>query len=95
MRAKCVEELGASSAGVAALIAEGFALSTDRHFAAFLYRSRGESKETRTHLTVAAGRGGYTTAEELESLCLRYHEIERMETGLIHHLEREDRRHRG
>jgi four helix bundle protein len=88
------DQLGASSGGVAALIAEGFGQSTDRHFAAFLYRSRGESKETRTHLAIANGRD-YLTAAELESLSSRYHEIEKMATGLIRHLEREDRRHRG
>jgi four helix bundle protein len=88
------DQLGGSSGAVAALIAEGFGLSTDRHFAAQLYRSRGESKETRTHLTVAMGRD-YITAKELESFCFRYHEIEKMLTGLIRHLEREDRKHRG
>jgi len=50
---KLREQLGASSESVPALIAEGFALKTDRHFAALLYRSRGESSETRTHLRAA------------------------------------------
>ena len=88
------DQLGASSDGVASLISEGFGLSTDRHFASLLYRSRGESKESRTHLAVAKGRD-FISAMELESLCDRYHEIEKMLTGLIRHLEREDRRHRG
>ena len=88
------DQLGSSSDGVVALIAEGFGLSTDRHFAAQLYRSRGESKETRAHLAVARGRN-YISVEEIDSLSLRYHEIEKMLTGLIRHLEREDRKHRG
>lgn len=88
------DQLGASSDGVVSLISEGFGLSTDRHFASLLYRSRGESKESRAHLAVAKGRD-YISETELESLCERYHEIEKMLTGLIRHLEREDRRHRG
>jgi four helix bundle protein len=88
------DQLGASSDGVPSLISEGFGLSTDRHFAQYLYRSRSESKETRTHLKVAAGRD-YVTVEECVSLCARYEEIEKMSTGLIRHLERENRRHRG
>jgi four helix bundle protein len=88
------DQLGASSGGVASLIAEGFAQSTDRFFAQYLYRSRGESKETRTHLRVSRGRH-YISSDELASSCRRYDEIEKMLTGLIRHLEREDRRHRG
>ena len=92
--ARLREQLGASSAGVPALIAEGFAQSTDRHFAQYCYRSRGESSETRTHLRVATGRD-YLSLEELTGLTDRYNEIERMQTGLIRHLEKENRRHRG
>jgi four helix bundle protein len=50
------DQLGASSAGVPSLISEGFSQSTDRYFAQYLYRSRGEGKETRTHLKIAKGR---------------------------------------
>src|SRR5215471_16100233 len=88
------EQLAGSSAAVPALMAEGFGLGTDRQFAQHLYRSRGESKETRTHLVVAGGRG-YLTAEECESLCAKYDEIERMTTSLIRHLQKEDRKVRG
>ena len=88
------EQLGGSSDGVVALIAEGFGQSTDRQFAQALYKSRGESKETRTHLIVARGRD-YITEAELTDLCDGYNEVERMITGFIRHLEREDRRHRG
>jgi len=35
------------------------------------------------------------TSEELAELSARYNEIERMLTGLIKHLIRENRRHRG
>ena len=88
------EQLSGSSAAVPALMAEGFGLGTDKLFAHSLYRSRGESKETRTHLVIARGRG-YLTAAECEALCRRYEEVERMTTGLIRHLQRENRRVRG
>jgi len=88
------EQLGGSSAAVPALMAEGFGLGTDRQFAQNLYRSRGESKETRTHLRVARGRG-YVTADECESLCAKYDEIERLTTSLIRQSQKEDRRVRG
>jgi four helix bundle protein len=87
-------QLGDSSDAVPSLIADGFPQSTDRHFAQFLYRARGESCETRTHLRIAMGRD-YITEKELLELCDRYNEIEKMLTGLIRHLEEEDRRHRG
>jgi four helix bundle protein len=88
------DQLGRSSAAVVALIAEGFALSTDRHFAQFLYRARAESSETRTNLVIARARG-YVSARELDDLIGRYNEVERMLTGLIRHLQREDRSQRG
>jgi four helix bundle protein len=87
-------QLGCSSERVASLIAEGFSQSTDRHFAEYLYRSRGSSSETRTQLRVATGRG-YLTEDEREKVSDRYEEIEKMLTGLIKHLHREDRRFRG
>jgi hypothetical protein len=37
----------------------------------------------------------YVSAGECQSLCEDYEEIERMTTGLIRHLQREDRRVRG
>jgi four helix bundle protein len=88
------EQLGGSSDSVVALIAEGFGQSTDKQFAQALYKSRGESKETRAHLAVAKGRD-YINDAELMDLCDRYNEVERMMTGFIRHLEKEDRRHRG
>jgi four helix bundle protein len=88
------DQLGGSSGAIPSLIAEGFPQSTDRYFAQFLYRARGESSETRTHLRVARGRG-HVTEQELVAFCDRYNEIEKMLTGFIRHLEREDRRHRG
>jgi four helix bundle protein len=88
------EQLSASSAAVPALMAEGFGLGTDQLFAQSLYRSRAESKETRTHLAIARGRD-YLTAAECDALCGRYEEVERMTTGLIRHLQRENRRVRG
>ena len=88
------EQLENSSGAVPALIAEGFPLSTDRHFAQCLYRARSESSETRAHLAVAVGRGIISDSER-NGWCARYNEIEKMLTGLIKHLEREDRKRRG
>ncbi len=86
-------QLGASSSRVAALISEGFEQKTDHHFAHYLYIARGSAKETTTHLLIAEGRR-YTTADETKNLCGLYYEIAKMLTGLIQHLEREDRPHR-
>ena len=91
---KLREQLADSSDAVPSLIADGFPQSTDRYFAQFLYRAKGESSETRTHLRVSMGRD-YITEQELLDLCDRYNEIEKMLTGLIRHLEKENRRHRG
>lgn len=75
-------------------MSEGFGQSTDRQFAQLLYKSRSGSKETRTHLAVANGRD-YVSEGELKGLCDRYNEIEKMTTGFIRHLQREDRKFRG
>jgi len=87
------DQLGSSSERVASLISEGFEQSTDRHFAQYSYRSKGSSRETRTQLVVAVQRHHITEAE-----CVRisniYEEIAKMLTGLIRHLETEDRKHR-
>jgi four helix bundle protein len=91
---KLRDQLADSSDAVPALIADGFPQSTDRFFAQLLYRSKGESCETRTHLRVAKGRD-YLAETEFAELCDRYNEIEKMLTGLIRHLEKENRRHRG
>jgi hypothetical protein len=39
--------------------------------------------------------GDYITETELTELCDRYKEVEKMLTGLIRYLEKENRRHRG
>jgi four helix bundle protein len=88
------DQLADASDAVPSLIADGFSQSTDRFFAQLLYRARSESSEMRTHLRIARRRG-YITTDELESLAARYNEVEKMATGLIRHLERENRRHRG
>ncbi len=90
---KLRDQLADSSDAVPALIADGFPQSTDRFFAQLLYRSKGESCETRTHLRIAKGRD-YLAETEYAELCDRYNEIEKMLTGLIRHLEKENRRHR-
>ena len=90
---KLRDQLGAASERAASVIAEGFSQSTDRHFASYLYRSRGSSNEIRTQLKVALKRG-YITEDEQKSLADRYEEIAKMLTGLIAYLLREDRKNR-
>jgi len=90
---KLKDQLGGSSSRVPAVIAEGFEQKSDRHFAHYLYIAKGSAKETKTHLIVAWGRG-YLAKDETNELCGRYDEILRMSTGLIQHLEEEDRPHR-
>jgi four helix bundle protein len=86
-------QLGESSSRVPSHISEGFEQKSDRHFAHYLYIVRGSAKETKTHLRIAKGRG-HVSGDETDSLCARYDEIGKMLTGLIQHLEREDRKHR-
>jgi len=90
---KLKEQLAASSSRVPALIAEGFEQKTDRHFAHYLYLARGSAKETKTHLIVAVKRR-HLAATECDGLCRDYDEIARVSSGLIQHLEQEDRQHR-
>jgi four helix bundle protein len=87
------DELGSSSVAVASLIAEGFEQSTDRHFAQYLYRSRGSSREARTQLVIARDRH-HITEEERVRISDEYEEVARMLTGLIRHLEAENRKRR-
>ena len=74
-------------------MAEGFEQKSDRHFAHYMYLARGSAKESKAHLIVAWGRN-YMTKAETDALCDRYDEIGRMSTGLIKHLEKEDRPNR-
>jgi len=87
------DQLANSSSRVPALIAEGFEQKTDRHFAHYLYLARGSAKETKTHLKVALNRG-YVPLEDARRLWSEYDEVCAMITGLIQHLEFEDRSHR-
>ena len=91
---KLRDQLADSSDAVPSLIADGFPQSTDRYFAQFLYRSKGESSETRP-ISASHGEGNTSQTTNWLTLCDRYNEIEKMLTGLIRHLERENRRHRG
>src|ERR1051326_6327612 len=75
------DQLADSSDACPSLISDGYAQSTDKFFAQLCYRSKGEAKETRTHLIVARGRD-YITDSERESLCAKYEEVERMLTSL-------------
>jgi len=87
------DQLGSSSERVASLISEGFEQSTDRHFAQYCYRSRGSSRETRTQLVIAVQRNHITEAERIR-VSDKFEEVAKMLTGLIGHLETEDRKHR-
>jgi four helix bundle protein len=87
-------QMGASSERVASDISEGFGQSTDRQFAQYLYGSRSSTNEIRTQLAIAEGRQ-YVSREERISLTERYDEIAKMITGLIKHLQRENRTRRG
>ena len=85
--------MSSSSERTVSAIPEGFSQSTDRHFASYLYRSRGSSNEIRTQLRVALKRG-YITEGERADLHARYEEIAKMLTGLIAHLLNENRKNR-
>jgi len=87
------DQLGSSSERVASLISEGFEQSTDRHFAQYCYRARGSSREARTQLVVARDRLHITEAERVH-VSEQLEEVAKMLTGLIDHLEAEDRKHR-
>ena len=86
-------QLGNSSSRVPALIAEGFEQKSDRQFAHYLYLARGSASESKTHLVLASERG-HVSAPDVARLCGDYDEIHRMLTGLIEHLEYEDRPNR-
>src|SRR5436190_24206623 len=87
------DQMGSSSERVASLIAEGFEQSTDRHFAQYCYRSRGSSRELRSQLIIARDRR-HIAEDERARISNKYEEIAKMLTGLIDHLETEDRKHR-
>ena len=66
---------------------------TDRHFASYLFRARGSSKEIRNQLRVARTRGHITESERVKTSD-RYEEIERMLTSFAHYILRSNRRRR-
>jgi four helix bundle protein len=86
-------QLDRASVRVISDIAEGFEQKTDRHFAKYLYDAKGGSAEIRAQLSIAATRASITEADRLRVSAL-YEEIGRMLSGLIGHLERENRQHR-
>jgi four helix bundle protein len=83
------DQLGASSERIPSSIAEGSEQSTDRHYAAYLYRARGSAREIRTQLRVARDRLLITESERAD-LDGRYEEVGKMLTGLIRHLQDDD-----
>ena len=87
------DQLSSSSERTASVISEGFSQSTDRHFASYLYRSRGSSNEVRTQLIVALKRG-YITSSEQSTLHTEYEETAKMLTPFIAHLLKENRKDR-
>jgi four helix bundle protein len=86
-------QLNRGSIRVVSDISEGFEQKTDRRFVKYLYDSRGVTQEIRTQLSVSLGRK-HITVVEYEHLSEMYGEIGRMLSGLIDHLEREDRPNR-
>jgi four helix bundle protein len=91
---KLWSQLGAASSSIPAQIAEGYAQTTDRHFAHYLSIGRGGCNEMSAHLAVALGRS-YLSAKEYGELAARYDRLGRRLTRLIQYLRREDRRERG
>jgi len=88
------DQIGSASERVVSAISEGFEQSTDRHFAQYLYRAKGSSREIRTQMIVAVQRR-FVTESERVSVSNKYEEIAKMLRGLIRHLEAENRKHRG
>ncbi len=82
-------QLNRASIRVVSDISEGFEQKTDRHFAKFLYDSRGGSREIRTQLSIAANRR-YIRDEDEKRVGGMYLEIARMLSGLISRLETDD-----
>ena len=87
------QQLANASAAVPVHIIEGYGQKTDRHFAHYLFISRGEAQEVRGHLAVAHDRR-CISADELREHSAKYEEIAKMLSGLIRHLHREDRKFR-
>jgi len=87
------EQIGSSSERCASSISEGFEQSTDKFFAQYCYRSKGSAREIRTQLIIAVQRR-HITEDERVPLDRKYEEVGKMLTGLIGHLERENRKQR-
>ncbi len=83
-------QLRDASAQIPSHIAEGYGQKMDRHFAHFLYIARGSTKEVRAHLAIARGRL-HISEDERREHDARFDEIARMLTGLIRHLEADNR----
>jgi four helix bundle protein len=82
-------QLNRASVRVVSDISEGFEQKTDRHFARYLYDSKGGTREIRTQLIIAASRR-YIAEEDTKRVGDMYVEIGRMLSGLIRRLERDD-----
>jgi len=87
-------QISDAASSVPSNIAEGHGQQTDRGFAHYLYISRGSAKEVRARLLSAMHRG-YVRRTDCETYDKRYEEILKMLWGLIRHLEKENRKHRG
>ena len=82
-------QLNRASIRVVSDISEGFEQKTDRHFAKYLYDSKGGTREIRTQLTIAFNRK-YVSEKDENRVGGLYREIGRMLSGLIGRLERDD-----
>ena len=86
-------QLNRGSIRVASDISEGFEQKTDRHFARYLFDSKGGARELCTQLEIALGRK-YITESEHKDVSGRYLEIARMLRGLIDRLQADDWKNR-
>jgi hypothetical protein len=86
------DQLGASSERTVSAIAEGFSQSTDRHFASYLYRSRGfEQRDQNAAQSRVESRLHHRRRNKRPFGSVGNRQ---MLTGLIAHLRREDRQSR-
>ena len=87
------DQLASASERVVSAIAEGFEMSTDKHFAAYLYRAKGSSRELRSQLVIAVQRQ-HVSEDERVRISSQYEEVSRMLDALIGYLENSNRKNR-
>jgi four helix bundle protein len=88
------DQLSDAADSIVSNISEGFEQGSDRAFSRYLYDAKASNAEARARLLLARQKG-YITAEEHEFRDGIGDEVARMTVGLIKHLLRSDRKHRG